>query len=419
MKTASARHLALVTVALTVVALAGPTFGVALPPGAIAVLAVGAVAIERAPGFAVAIAVATGAALFLVLHPGYALYHGLVVTALYACRRRTGRLALALGTLALAVPKILFALFRGHPPVWAWLSEPSLAATVFIAVYWWREARNGRVALLANAAGGPAMSWALLFFFPSHAAYPISFGPGDLWRPRRLEAAGVLAAVARVGLKALALVALRSGLPEHRFAALPGAAVLALGRGALWWVIGLNYLELVLTLSGVTDLVVALGRLYGWPLPPAFRWALLAWNPVELWRRWGIYTRRVLLKTVYFPLGGSDRHRLRNVMLTFLASALLLHSGWVGSKYLTVGAAGWRDHAIYFGLQGAAVCACLSFWRLARKPSSADRQLRWAWSRIPTTVATQGLSALLHVIILVQSLPLGDRFRLIARCLGL
>jgi len=38
----------------------------------------------------------------------------------------------------------------------------------------------------------------------------------------------------------------------------------------------------------------------------------------------------VLLSLVYFPLGGGRRHRTRNIMLTFLASALLLHSGWPG-----------------------------------------------------------------------------------------
>ena len=70
--------------------------------------------------------------------------------------------------------------------------------------------------------------------------------------------------------------------------------------------VALNYVELVLTaaVQSVADVVIVVARLYGWPLPPPFRWALLAWNPVELWRRWGIYTRRFLLKVVYFPLLG-------------------------------------------------------------------------------------------------------------------
>jgi hypothetical protein len=110
-----------------------------------------------------------------------------------------------------------------------------------------------------------------------------------------------------------------------------------------------------------------IGRVFGFPLPDPFRFPLLAWNPVELWRRWGIYNRHVLLQLVYFPLGGSRRRKYLNVMLTFLASALLLHSGWFGSKYWDVGAAGWRDQSIYFLLQGLGVCACLAVWEWTGK----------------------------------------------------
>jgi hypothetical protein len=428
----STRHLGLVAVVLGTVYLAGPAVGVELPPGAIAILGAGALAVARAPAFAVPIAGASGGALFVALHPGFALYETLLVSLLFAYRRRAARFALTLAVLALAVPKTLFAFFPDHPAVWSWISEPHLAATLFIAAYWWREARSGRLPTAVATGSGypsawspspspspsPTWDWALMFIFPTHAAYPISFGPGDLQRTQRVAPAAVLAATLRLAAKAAALAAMRAWLPEHRFAVLPGPSIMALGRGALWGVVALNYLELVLTLSGVADLVIALARLYGWPLASPFRWALLAWNPVELWRRWGIYTRRFLLKTVYFPLGGSDRHRFRNVMLTFLASALLLHGGWFGSKYLRVGPGGWRDHTIYFALQGAAVCACLGAWRLVGKAPSGDRQLRWSWSRAAATVATQGLSALLHIIILVPSVPLGERWRLIARCMG-
>ena len=83
-----------------------------------------------------------------------------------------------------------------------------------------------------------------------------------------------------------------------------------------------------------------------------------------------------------------------------------------------MGPAGWRDHTIYFALQETAVCACLNSWRLTGKNPGADRELRWSFVRVPATLATQAVSALLHVIILAQSVPLGARWRLIARCLG-
>ncbi|HSY39866.1 MAG TPA: hypothetical protein VLA79_10070, partial [Polyangia bacterium] len=147
------------------------------------------------------------------------------------------------------------------------------------------------------------------------------------------------------------------------------------------------------------------------------------WNPVELWRRWGIYNRKLLLTLVYFPLGGRERHRTRNVLATFLASALLLHTGWFGSRYWAIGLGGWRDQTVYFLVQGLLVCGCL-FYRDVRDPhadrrESADHTLRWSWSRAAGTVATQGASALAHVIILAHALPFAARFGLIARCLAL
>jgi hypothetical protein len=169
----------------------------------------------------------------------------------------------------------------------------------------------------------------------------------------------------------------------------------------------------------VQDVAVVVARAFGVRLPHPFRLALLAWNPVELWRRWGIYNRKLLLKLVYFPLGGSDRHRYLNVMLTFLASALVLHSGWIGSRYWEIGAGGWRDESVYFALQGLAVCACLAWWQLRGKDPRADRALRWSPSRVVATVATQALSAWLHLIVLPQQVPWAERWRLMVRCLGL
>ena len=67
-----------------------------------------------------------------------------------------------------------------------------------------------------------------------------------------------------------------------------------------------------------------------------FRWPLLATSPVDLWRRWNIYNRRLLLKFVYFPLGGNRRHVYRNILLTFLGSALILHTGYCGSPWLGI-----------------------------------------------------------------------------------
>ena len=158
--------------------------------------------------------------------------------------------------------------------------------------------------------------------------------------------------------------------------------------------------------------------MYGFPLPDPFRFPLLAWNPVEVWRRWGLYNRNFLLQVVYFPLGGSRRRKYLNVMLTFLASALLLHSGWFGSKYWEVGTAGWRDQSIYFLLQGIGVCACLAIWDWSGDPARARAVPRFSFALIAAVVCTQAWNALIHVVILAPKIELAARARLIARCLG-
>ncbi len=408
-------HLALVTLTLSAVYFVGPGLDFVLTVRGVTILALGAIAVELAPGRAYELAVMFGALLLAWYRPVHAAYYLALISLLYVCRRRGWALAAVLGVLALAVPKTLFSRFYHQPAWYDWLNEPSLAVAIFITALWWREHRSGR---LPAAAASPLASWALPFLFPTHAFNPIVLGPRDLWRTRRVNVTGILRGVTSFVAKAAALVSLKDLFPEHQFVALSESALMGLSRPDLWRAVLLNYVDLMLVLSGTADIAIVLARLYGWDLPSPFRWALLAWNPVELWRRWNIYNRRFLLKTVYFPLGGSAHRRLLNVMLTFLASALVLHSGWFGSKYWEVGVAGWRDQSIYFLLQGALVCACLVFWRLTGKDPRADRNLRLSPARVLATIATQSVSALAHVVILVQSVPLTGRWSLIARCLG-
>jgi hypothetical protein len=411
-----ALHLVLTVVTLAAIFLVGPGLGFVLSIRGAAILALGAIVVELVPGRRAELAAVFGALLLAWYYPVHASYCLAVVGALYLCRRRGWALMLVVGALALALPKTLFRQFYHQPAWYEWLNEHNLAAVIFIAAYWWREARSGR---LPAPPSSPLVGWGLLFFFPTQAVNPIIFGPGDLWRERQVDRGAVLRGVALFATKAAAVVALKYLFPDHGYAAMSASALMGLSLPELWRVVALNYLDLVLVLSGTADIAVVLARLYGWNLPSPFRWALLAWNPVELWRRWSIYNRRFLLKTVYFPLGGGGSRRLLNVMLTFLASALVLHSGWFGSKYWEIGVAGWRDQSIYFLLQGAAVCACLVFWKLTAKDPGVDRGLRWSSSRALATLATQMSSALIHVVVLAQSVPLADRWRLMARCLGL
>ncbi|HVT08534.1 MAG TPA: hypothetical protein VHO67_13830 [Polyangia bacterium] len=399
----------LAATALAALFVAAPVFGLPLPAWAATLLAGGAVAATAWPDRAAASSVLACVALVVILRPASAAYQVTLVAILWACRRRTWALLAALGLGAIVIPKALFAASGGRASV----DAAGLASIVFVTLYWAREARSGK----APVAPAPR-DWASLYLMPFHPIYAVAFGPNDVWRARRVDARLVLSGAALCLLKAGGLLALRRAFPRGDYHAWTADALAALTGPRLWTVVGLSYLRLLLGLSGLAEAAILVARLYGWALPSPFRYALLAWNPVELWRRWGIYTRRFLLKTVYFPLGGSGPRRFRNVMLTFMASAVVLHSGWLGSPYWVVGLAGWRDHAIYFALQGAAVCACLALWQVTGKDPRADRTLRWSWTRLPATVATQAFSAWAHIVILAQGVPLLVRFRLMARCLG-
>jgi hypothetical protein len=376
--------------------------------------------VHRVPGRAFEITAVAGALALAAANPPYAMFHSALVGLLFVARRGTFALGTVLSLLAVWLPKHLFSAHYHHRGAYNWINEPSLALVLFVTACWWRARRDARLPPAAETAS--PLAWALMYLFPGHALNPMVFSPGDVFRRRSLDVRGLAVCVLLIAVKgALHLAIARSPFgAQLSYGALDAARLAELSRGELWLVVAVGYVDLVLLLSGTADVAVLLARLYGWQMPSPFRYALLAWNPVELWRRWGIYNRKVLLSLVYFPLGGGRRHRTRNIMLTFLASAVLLHSGWFGSKYWAVGAGGWRDQTVYFLLQGVLVCGCLLVRDLrgaGQQPD--DHTLRLSWSRAAGTAATQAASALVHVIVLAQALPFGDRFAMIARCLGL
>jgi hypothetical protein len=412
------RAASLAATAVGGIALAGPLLGMRVPPLALAVIGLGAVAAEAAPAHALTVTVAAGLLALAASNEVYTLYHLVLVGMLFVARRQTFATVVALGGLAIWLPKHLFHAHYHQQGFYNWLNEPSLALVLFVSAAWWRARRDGR--LPPGAEDAPLPAWSLMYLFPGHAVNPIVYTPSDLFRARSLETRGVLTALLLVALKGLAHAALARWLPWASYGALDATRAATASRAELWGVVLVGYVDLALTLSGTADLAILVARLYGWPMASPFRWALLAWNPAELWRRWGLYNRKWLLQQVYFPLGGGTRHKYLNVMATFLGSALLLHTGWFGSKYWEIGPGGWRDETVYFLMQGTLVCGWLAFsqWR-GQVSSKPDHTLRLTWRRVLGTAATQVASAFVHVVVLAQLLPFGDRWRVMGRLLGL
>ena len=414
------RQLLLVTLSRTALAapillllpLAGEQLGTHLKPGICLALMLGLVAVSLVPRRAYLLVGLTGLAVMLQWAAvRFLAYHFLLISAAFLLRKRPRLLALTMALGVFVIPKEMFRIFYHWAFLHDWISEFMLAHVVLMAAYWHQSRKRGK----ANEES--FSGWLAWLLFPTHPMNPINFAPADIWRERTAGWRAVLESALIVALKAvvvLGLLRMKGRLVDHPAEALMGASTVG-----LWSAVIQSYLFTALTLSGTADIVILVARLYGWDLPHSFRWALLAWNPVELWRRWAIYNRRLLLTLVYFPLGGGQRHRLLNVMLTFLASGLVLHSGWVGSKYWELGIGGWRDQTVYFLIQGLAVCGCLVFWQWRGKDPTADRQLRLSPGRVLGTVATQGFSALVHILVLAPHVAWEDRFRLLGRCFGL
>lgn len=402
--------LGLATLALACLQIASPFIGpVWHTPVSLALLA-GVFLLQLLPQRRFTIGLATAMAVLLQTTSLRLLGYVLVLLSLaFWLRRRPWTMAALLVAGVVVIPKGLFQFFYHRPVLHDWVNATLLGQVFYVSALWWRERQEGRPQIERFDA------WASLTLFPAFAATPVAMSPSLIWQERRREWKAVAETVLLVVSKALAVWAIDRFLPELRFANLSSQRLLGLSATGLWSVLVVNYLRHALALSGTFDLVVATGRLLGWPLPNGFRWALLAWNPVELWRRWSVYSRKLLLKLVYFPLGGGDRHRLRNVMLTFLASGLVLHSGWIGSPYWAVNLAGLRDWTVYFLLQGISVCACLVWWRWRGKDPREDRNLRLSGGRVVATIFTQATTVWLHVPVLAAHVPWLDRWRLMAR----
>jgi hypothetical protein len=404
--------------ALALLTVIGRPLGVAWSVSISVTLFLGVVAVSALPARAHLLAGLCGVAVLVqwtaARTAGYQLT---LVLAAFALRRRPRLLAAFVMLTVIIIPKELFRRHYHDSFLHDWVNPYLLAHFFLVVLVWWKTQQRGR------APETRFSTWLSLLLFPSHPLNPMIFTPADLWRRRLASGRDVLTSLLIVGSKAAALWLIAWAWPRGQLAQLDAAA---LGDGSLSWLrvwgsVALSYLVCALLLSGTADVAVTIARLFGWQLPHPFRWALLAWNPVELWRRWAIYNRKALLTLVYYPLGGGERHRSLNVMLTFAASGLLLHSGWLGSRYWETGVAGWRDQTLYFLLQGVAVCGCLWLWRVRGHDDAADadRDLRWSWGRAAATVATQALSAWLHILILAPNLTLSERGRVMARCVGL
>jgi hypothetical protein len=202
-------------------------------------------------------------------------------------------------------------------------SEPFLALTTWGLACW---AMMRHVSFVVEARRGASTRLAdylyYLFFFPScfgaMETYD-EFGARNFDQRRQpdLGAALVGAIRADVFVRAALMV------PMSRDAWFVGMGFLELwGQSLLLFVRG------ALFLRGVWSMIEADALLLGVQLRPNFTGVLTASNPSRFWRAWRGTMTHWLIRYVYIPLGGNQRHRTRNIFAVFAVSAIW-HAGGV------------------------------------------------------------------------------------------
>lgn len=155
-----------------------------------------------------------------------------------------------------------------------------------------------------------------LLFFPScFGAMEVydEFSARNLERRQRADlTAGVLGAIRSDVLVRSALL-----IPMTQDAWLASSGFVELwGRSLLWFLRG------ALFLGGIWAMIEAEARLLGFEVRPNFTGVVTATNPSAFWRAWRGTMTHWLIRYVYIPLGGSRRHRTRNVFAAFFVSTV-------------------------------------------------------------------------------------------------
>jgi alginate O-acetyltransferase complex protein AlgI len=352
-------------------------------------------------------------------YPVYAAYFLVTSAACYSALHYGGRRAAWLfwGILVFSLillPKSLHTFFHTEPARYNWVVQAASTGLFLRYAYYFYEWQRGlwpRPPFLHHLT--------YIAFIPQVYAN-LNFSPSTQWT--QSPPASGFADSARNGFNLLGLAFLK--ITVYHTLARFGPSSPGESMASAWAFVLVSYLKWFCWLSSHYDLSITFCRFLGADIPPNFRFPLLAASPIEHWRRWNIFNRALLLKFFYFPFGGNRHHPYRNVFIVFTASALLLHTGWFGSIYLTADL-GHALHWLVYALANAVLIVGNMEWRRRRgvDPHHLPRGPRWfiGW------IATQATIAWLHILILWQEhnhfpgdtlFSWQDRLRLLRQGLG-
>lgn len=290
--------------------------------------------------------------------------------------RWPGLICLALLLLALHFGLAEFDIRSGQPRQ-AWYANPTMALYLFL--------QGAAIALQA----GRSAAWSS-FFHPAHLVAPVPLfsvperSPADL----RTRVRGLMDIF--FGLICLAL-ATQLGR-SFDFRAVPDGA----GPVFLWDPLRsfARYFYYYLGSAIAIGWPVGLFRWSGVALPDYFSLPLLAWSPLERWRRWNTYAYQWYFRFAYLPVARRIPSPLLAVAAVFLLTAVI-HMGKANFLWLAHFTRGYglgfnSYMLLFFGAHGAAVYLALKLPRLF-----GDGKTAAGWRGV---ILTWALMALLHSI---------------------
>lgn len=104
-----------------------------------------------------------------------------------------------------------------------------------------------------------------------------------------------------------------------------GASVSVLG---MWFGILLFALQIYFDFSGYSDMAIGLGKMFGFNLRENFNYPYISKSAGEFWRRWNMSLGGFFRDYVYIPLGGNQRHWVRNLFVVWFLTGIWHGASW-------------------------------------------------------------------------------------------